>query len=266
MYQIYDPASTDPRQWNLHPHAVPEQPDSAGAHRSRCEIDHRTTSSRCCNRMSPASSAGTSAYVRNNYISNGTHHRSQQQVQHQGRSGAHRQAANLVLLRAHPAGGLYGPTGAPGLPKPLAGNPGYNRSDVYRISHDYTISPTLLNRFYAGGNNWQQNHGSYSTYKDAPQAQGIPTTDKGWKEQGICIPNYPDCNLDFPAGQFLEQRVHQLGRGRAERLGQHRRRVPGRHDEGHGPPHIQVGLLLQQHPLQRLRVAEHRRQRHLPGD
>ena len=27
---------------------------------------------------------------------------------------------------------LYGPTGAPGLPEPLAGNPGYNRSDVYR--------------------------------------------------------------------------------------------------------------------------------------
>ena len=31
---------------------------------------------------------------------------------------------------------LYGPTGAPGLPAPLAGSPGYNRSDVYRISHD----------------------------------------------------------------------------------------------------------------------------------
>ena len=80
-------------------------------------------------------------------------------------------------------------TGAPTLPIPLSGNPGYNRSDVYRISHDYTISPTLLNRFYAGGNNWGQNHGAYSTFKDAPQSDGIPTQSTGWKEKGICIPN-----------------------------------------------------------------------------
>ena len=88
------------------------------------------------------------------------------------------------------------------MPKPLGGNPGYNRSDVYRISHDWTISPTFLNRFYAGGNNWQQNHGGYGTLTGTPLSWGLPTQPVGWKSKGICIPNYPDCNANFPLISF----------------------------------------------------------------
>jgi len=62
----------------------------------------------------------------------------------------------------------YGPTGAAGPPAPVAWTPGYKQSDVYRISHDWTISPTFLNRFYAGGNNCPQNHGSSATYSGGP--------------------------------------------------------------------------------------------------
>jgi hypothetical protein len=82
---------------------------------------------------------------------------------------------------------------------------------VYRVSHDYTISPTFLNRFYAGGNNWSQNHGSFATFSGAPQAQGLITTDKGWKSQGICIPNYPDCNVDFPQVNFSNSEFTNWG-------------------------------------------------------
>ena len=145
---------------------------------------------------------GTSAYVRNNYISAGTTIIAEQQVQCQGRPGAHLQAEDLVLLRAHPGEGPVRPHRRSRSALALAGNPGYNRSDVYRISHDYTLSPTLLNRFYAGGNNWEQNHGSFATYSGAPQSQGIPTPSTGWKSKGICIPNYPDCNDDFPQVNF----------------------------------------------------------------
>src|SRR5262249_33881916 len=96
----------------------------------------------------------------------------------------------------------YGPNGPPGLTKPLNGNPGYNRSDVYRISHDWTISPTMLNRFYAGGNNWEQNHGSYTTKTGTPLSWGLPTQSTGWKSKGICIPNYPDCDAGYPQTSF----------------------------------------------------------------
>lgn len=156
---------------------------------------------------------GTSTYTRNNYLSNGTTIAPNNKFSIKGdQVVTSKQRISFLFGRTRQQDD-YGPTGAPGLPKPLAGNPGYNRSDIYRISHDYTISPTFLNRFYAGGNNWEQNHGSYATYKDAPQAQGIPTTSTGWKQQGICIPNYPDCNLNFPQVTFSNSEFTAWGVG-----------------------------------------------------
>jgi hypothetical protein len=147
---------------------------------------------------------GTSAYVRNNAISYLT---SQQP------NNKYSIKADQVITTKQKVAFLFSRTreqdlgaGAtstvPTLPFPLSGNPGYNRSDVYRMSYDYTLSPTWLNRFYAGGNNWRQNHGAYSTYKGAPQSDGIPTVSTGWKDKGICIPNWPDCNLNFPIENF----------------------------------------------------------------
>ena len=147
-----------------------------------------------------AAAPGTSAYVRNNYLSNGTtvapNNKYSVKVD-QTLSVKHH--ASFFFNRTRQQD-LYGPNGAPGLPKPLAGNPGYNRSDVYRGSWDYTISPTWLNRFYGGFNNWRQNHASYATVEGTPMSEGLSTTpaSEGWKAKGICIPNYPDCNANFP--------------------------------------------------------------------
>jgi hypothetical protein len=117
---------------------------------------------------------GTSGYVRNNAVSYGTS---------QFPNNKYSIKADQVITSKQRIGFLFSRTreqdlgagiGTPTLPIPLSGNPGYNRSDVYRMSYDYTISPTWLNRAYAGGNNWRQNHGAYSTFKDAPQSDGIP--------------------------------------------------------------------------------------------
>jgi outer membrane receptor protein involved in Fe transport len=154
---------------------------------------------------------GTSGYTRNNYVSYGTSISPQNKYNFK---------VDQVLTTNHRLSFLfgrtrdiddYGPEGAPGLPKPLSGNPGYNRSDVYRLSWDYTLSPTWLNRFNAGINRWRQNHGSYATYKDAPQSDCIPTTNVGWKEKGICIPNYPDCNANFPQVGFANSEFTTWG-------------------------------------------------------
>src|SRR5215471_7728757 len=145
---------------------------------------------------------GTSAYVRNNAISFGTS---------QFPNNKYSIKADQVITAKQKVAFLFSRTreqdlgagiGTPTLPIPLSGNPGYNRSDVYRLSYDYTLSPTWLNRFYAGGNNWRQNHGALTTFSGAPQSDGIPTQSMGWKDRGICVPNWPDCNLNFPMENF----------------------------------------------------------------
>jgi hypothetical protein len=154
---------------------------------------------------------GTSAYVRNNYISTGTSLSPANKWSFKiDQAVTQNQRVSFFFGRNRHLDD-YGPSGPPGLPKPLAGNPGYNRSDVYRVSHDFTLSPTWLNRAYIGINNWRQNHGSYATFKDAPQSDGIPTTSVGWKEKGICIPNYPDCNANFPIVAFANSEFTTWG-------------------------------------------------------
>jgi hypothetical protein len=75
--------------------------------------------------------------------------------------------------------GADGPAGLPGL------YVNYNDlsqfSDVFRMSWDHTFSPTKLNHFYAGGNNWRQDHKPPQEYTG------------NWKDK-ICLGNVPDCN------------------------------------------------------------------------
>jgi hypothetical protein len=158
----------------------------------------------------PGTIPGTSGYVRNNYVSAGSSISPNNKYSVKGDQViTSKQRVSFFFERTREQD-LYGPTGAPGLPAPLAGSPGYNRSDVYRISYDYTLTPTLMNRFYAGGNNWEQNHGAFFTYSGAPQSQGIPTIATGWKSK-ICIPNYPDCNDDFPQVNFTNSEFTNWG-------------------------------------------------------
>ena len=154
---------------------------------------------------------GTSAYVRNNAVSYGTSQFPNNKYSIKADQVITAKQKVAFLFSRTREKDLGGGNSTPTLPYPLSGNPGYNQSDVYRLSYDYTISPTLLNRFYAGGNNWRQNHGAYTTYKGAPQADGIPTVSTGWKEKGICVPNWPDCNLNFPIENFSDETTWGVG-------------------------------------------------------
>jgi hypothetical protein len=84
-----------------------------------------------------------------------------------------------------------GPSGPPGLPEPLWNGQftSYDASD-YRMTHDWTISPRLLNHFSVGGNKF---------YKDAYS----PNVGQNWKSK-ICIPNVVDCNTNYPNVTFSE--------------------------------------------------------------
>ena len=141
---------------------------------------------------------GTSGYVRNNAVSYGTS---------QFPNNKYSIKADQVLTTKHRIGFLFSRTreqdlgsgiGTPTLPIPLSGNPGYNRSDVYRMSYDYTISPTWLNRVYAGGNNWRQNHGAYSTYKVPRRATEFPPSRRAGKRRGFAYPTGPTATSTFP--------------------------------------------------------------------
>lgn len=126
---------------------------------------------------------GTLGYVTNNYlITNGTQ---VQPVNKWSINGDH------VFNEKHRISGLYlndrestipGPEGPATLPG-LYSN--YNDlrqySDVVRFSWDWTITPTKFNHFYAGGNNWRQNHNPPQEYIG------------NWKNK-FCLGNVPDCN------------------------------------------------------------------------
>ncbi len=78
-----------------------------------------------------------------------------------------------------------GPAG----PSTLPGNyTNYNdlsqSTDVFRMSWDHTFGPTKYNHFYAGGNNWRQNHNPPQEYVG------------NWKDK-FCLPNVPDCNQNL---------------------------------------------------------------------
>src|SRR5271157_5348784 len=155
MYQIYDPATTTlvNGSYTRTPFPNNQIPQSRIDPVSKAIIGYVQP---ILSPNVPGTVPGTSAYVRNNYISAGSSISPNNKYSIKGDQVlTSKQRLSFFFGRTREQD-LYGPTGAPGLPNPLAGNPGFNRADVYRLSHDYTLSPTLLNRFYAGGNNWEQ--------------------------------------------------------------------------------------------------------------
>jgi hypothetical protein len=145
---------------------------------------------------------GTSAYVRNNYISQGTTIAPEDKFSikiDQNLGTKHR----LAFFYNHPKStDGFGAGGPPGLPAPLSGAPDYTLTSLYRGSWDYTISPTLLNRLYGGYNDMMRRIGATGMAQGAPQSSGLPLLPEGWKQKGICIPNYPDCDANFPYMTF----------------------------------------------------------------
>ena len=135
---------------------------------------------------------GTFGYVRNNYVVDG------------GSTTTPTDKGSLKLDEnlgyKHHIGFFYnrtaynsqpGPSGPAGLPVPLwTGQLSQFDAADYRMSHDWTISPRLLNHFTIGGNKFSKN--SYSS-----------GTGQNWASK-VCIKNAVDCNVNFPNISFSE--------------------------------------------------------------
>jgi len=95
----------------------------------------------------------------------------------------------------------YGPAGPVGLPAPLGtGTFGYNKTQVYRANWDWTIAPTLLNRFYGGFNWFREDHTQgEATEAGSLLAEGLNVLVPAgtWKSKGICLPGFILCS-NFP--------------------------------------------------------------------
>jgi hypothetical protein len=131
----------------------------------------------------PTAIQGTQGYVSNNYIiASGSN---VQPVDKRSIKGDH------VFNEKHRISGYYGfdresitpgPEGPLTLPGLYSNNNDLQQAtDVVRFSWDWSFSPTKLNHFYAGGNNWRQDH--------KPPQEYIGN----WKSK-FCMVNVPDCN------------------------------------------------------------------------
>ena len=84
-----------------------------------------------------------------------------------------------------------GNDGVPGLPEPLwNGQIQAWDTAAYRVTHDWTISPSMINHLSFAANTFTKN--SYSI-----------NVDKNWKSKA-CIKNAVDCNQNFPTINFTE--------------------------------------------------------------
>ncbi len=126
---------------------------------------------------------GTAAYIANNYlVTSGTQIYPVNKLSVKGDhifNEKQRISGYWGHDREHQTPGPDGPATLPGL------YTNYNdltqASDVLRMSWDWTFSANKLNHFYAGGNNWVQDH--------KPPQEYIGN----WKSK-FCLGNVPDCN------------------------------------------------------------------------
>jgi hypothetical protein len=126
---------------------------------------------------------GTAAYITNNYlVTSGTQVYPVNKLSLKGDrifNEKHRLSGYWGHDREHQTPGADGPPTLPGLYSNY--NDLTQGTDVFRMSWDWTFSPTKLNHFYAGGNNWVQDH--------KPPQEYIGN----WKSK-FCLGNVPDCN------------------------------------------------------------------------
>jgi hypothetical protein len=139
---------------------------------------------------------GTQAYVRNNYIiSSGTQvsPMTKYSVKIDHNVGTKDRFSGYIgWNRTGAEPGANGPATLPGYYSNY--NDLQRNSNVYRFSWDRTFSPTILNHFYAGGNDWKENHDPIQ----ATVKSGIDWTDK------LCIPGVPDCSQNLGNLRFSE--------------------------------------------------------------
>jgi hypothetical protein len=138
---------------------------------------------------------GTIDYVRNNWITtSGTVEDPQDKgsvkVDHVV-NDAHRVAFfyNITKFRSQPGAG-----GPPGLPIPLwTGQVQNFDTNQLRFTHDWVVSPAMVNHFSIGGNVFDK--------LSAGAAWGL---DAGWSSRVGCFGNVIDCDRNFPIITFSE--------------------------------------------------------------
>jgi len=143
---------------------------------------------------------GTSGYVRQNFFSTGTSSSPSNRWSTKIDQNLGSKHHLSYLMNRYRDGSVSGASGPPGLPFPIGGfNGGFNATQVYRGTWDYTVTPTLVSRFYGGFNYFREDHGSMAISADSPQSEGFSGLLPAgyWKSKGICIPNYPEC-ANFP--------------------------------------------------------------------
>jgi Carboxypeptidase regulatory-like domain len=126
---------------------------------------------------------GTVGYVTNNYLeTSGTQIYPVNKFSIKGDhsfNSKHRISGYYGYDREHQTFGADGPPTLPGLYSTY--NDLVQASDVFRFSWDWTFGPNKLNHFFAGGNNWRQDH--------KPPQEYIG----GWQSK-FCLPNVPNCD------------------------------------------------------------------------
>jgi len=141
-----------------------------------------------------AAGPGTSAYVRNNYqivAGSVTQPRTKWSVKgdqflRQSDRFAFYYGDNQDLEQP-------GPNGPPRLPGNYQDYNDLTRtSQVYRFTWDHNFSPTFINQFRGGGNNWHEVHNSKQELTG------------NWKDK-FCIGNAPDCNYNLGRIRFDNQ-------------------------------------------------------------
>ncbi len=126
---------------------------------------------------------GTAAYISNNFLeTQGTNIYPVNKYSIKGDhvfNEKHRISGYYGNDREHQTYGADGPPTLPGLYSNYNDLTQY--SDVLRFSWTWTLSPTKINYFYAGGNNWRQDH--------KPPQEYIGN----WQSK-FCLTNVPNCN------------------------------------------------------------------------
>ncbi|MCU1324653.1 MAG: hypothetical protein JWN34_23 [Bryobacterales bacterium] len=137
---------------------------------------------------------GTVDYVRNNFfVANGSEVRPNTKFSVKGDhlfNDRHRMSGYYGYNRAYAKPSAAGPAALPGFYANY--NDARNFSDVVRWSWDWTLSPTRLNHFYAGGNNWRENH---------DPVQATIYSGVHWKDK-VCLANVPNCDENILKLQF----------------------------------------------------------------
>ncbi|MGO9259127.1 MAG: carboxypeptidase-like regulatory domain-containing protein [Bryobacteraceae bacterium] len=126
---------------------------------------------------------GTAAYVNNNYLeTQGTQvypvNKESIKIDHIF-NGKHRISGYYGHDLEHETFGADGPPTLPGLYSNY--NDLIQETDVVRFSWVWTMTPSLINNFYAGGNDWRQDH--------KPPQEYIGN----WQSK-FCLTNVPNCN------------------------------------------------------------------------